>query len=253
MKLLNKDEFLANEIKYYFLKKNYKEGDKLPSERELSEMFGSQRTTIRNAYSMLEEEGLIEIRDRSGRYMSHPRLRNNLFEIMSFSSMASNAGIVIKNKLYSFEVLEADKKLSKKMMLQLGTVVYKVARVRKVVREDFELPIAIEHSYIPEEQAPQLIRYNLEENSLFKILEDKYGKKPLRDIQNLEIVYATEFEAELLKVDLTTPLLRKYGITYDKDDNILQYINSVLNKDWVEFESVDSKIRKEIGEMENGL
>lgn len=37
MKLLNKDEFIANEIKYMFIEKKYKEGDKLPSERELSD------------------------------------------------------------------------------------------------------------------------------------------------------------------------------------------------------------------------
>ena len=55
MKLLNKDEFIANEIRYMFIERKYKEGDKLPSERELAEQFGVQRATIREAYQILEE------------------------------------------------------------------------------------------------------------------------------------------------------------------------------------------------------
>ena len=38
MKLFNKDEFIANEIKFYLLKNKTKEGEKLPSERELAEI-----------------------------------------------------------------------------------------------------------------------------------------------------------------------------------------------------------------------
>ena len=34
MKLLHKDEFIANEIKFYFIKNKIKEGEKLPSERD---------------------------------------------------------------------------------------------------------------------------------------------------------------------------------------------------------------------------
>ena len=54
MKLFNKDEFIANEIKFYLLKNKTKEGEKLPSERELAEIFDAQRATIRNALTVLE-------------------------------------------------------------------------------------------------------------------------------------------------------------------------------------------------------
>ena len=37
MKLLNKDELIANELKLYFIKNNIGEGEKLPSEREVAE------------------------------------------------------------------------------------------------------------------------------------------------------------------------------------------------------------------------
>ena len=36
MKLMNKDEFIAYELKFYFMKNKLKEGEKLPSERDLA-------------------------------------------------------------------------------------------------------------------------------------------------------------------------------------------------------------------------
>ena len=45
MKLMNKDEFIAYELKFYFMKNKLKEGEKLPSERDLAEQFGVQRAT----------------------------------------------------------------------------------------------------------------------------------------------------------------------------------------------------------------
>ena len=49
MKLLNKDELIANELKLYFIKNNIGEGEKLPSEREVAEKYGVQRATVRSA------------------------------------------------------------------------------------------------------------------------------------------------------------------------------------------------------------
>ena len=106
MKLFNKDEFIANEIKFYLLKNKTKEGEKLPSERELAEIFDAQRATIRNALTVLEEEGIIEKKERSGRYMGHPRIKTNLQQIKSFSDKLNDMGIETKNKLLSFESME---------------------------------------------------------------------------------------------------------------------------------------------------
>ena len=85
MKLMNKDEFIAYELKFYFMKNKLKEGEKLPSERDLAEQFGVQRATVRSAYKLLEDEGIIECRERSGNYIAHRRMISNLDRIRSFS------------------------------------------------------------------------------------------------------------------------------------------------------------------------
>ena len=253
MKLLNKDEFIANEIKYMLIEKKYQEGDKLPSEREMAEQYGVQRATVRDAYHILEEEDIIEIRERSGRYMRHTRIKTSLEEIKSFREKLNDIGMKVKNKLISFEIIELDKELYKNMKLPIGTSVYKITRIRNVVREDGDFPIAIEYSYIPEALADKLLQYNLEENSLFEILRTQYGRVPKKEDQIIEIVYANEFESKALKVDQMTALIKKHGITYDEEGNILQYLHSVMNMDWVEFEKGNKKIEEKIKEAAYGL
>ncbi len=249
MKLLHKDEFIANEIKFYFIKNKIKEGEKLPSERELSDFFGVQRATVRAAYDILEEEGIIGIKERSGRYMGHSRITINLQEIKSFSDKISEIGIGLQSKLMAFEFLEADKVLSRKMKLPIGTPVNKITRVRKAVRGEKVVPVAIEYAYIPEEMAPKLMKYDLEERSLFEILSSEYGRVPKRDDQIIEIVYANEFESKTLKVDKLTALVKKSGITYDKDDNVLQYLHAIMNKEWLQYEQRNEMIENKVKEV----
>lgn len=242
MKLLNKEELIANELKLYFIKNNIGEGEKLPSEREVAEKYGVQRATVRSAYKILEEECIVEIRERSGRYMGHPRIVTNLNEIKSFREKVSDIGSKVENQLLSFELIEIDKDLYKKIKLPIGTEVYKITRVRKVESEKGIIPIAIEYAYVPENIAPKLIRQNLED-SLFQILREIYGIVPAKEEQLIEIVYADDFESKILKLDKMTAVAKKIGIIYDKDGNVIQYLHSIMNKEWVEF-------RKEISSKE---
>ncbi len=251
MKLLNKDEFIANEMKYYFIKNQVKEGDKLPSERELSDFFGVQRATIRAACDILEEEGIIGIKERSGRYLGHSRITVNLQEIKSFSDKMSEIGIGLESKMVAFEFLEADKALSRKMKMPIGTPVNKITRVRKAVWGEKVIPVAIEYAYIPEEMAPKLMKYDLEGRSLFEILSKEYGKIPKRDDQIIEIVYANEFESKMLKVDKLTALVKKSGITYDENDNVLQYLHAIMNKEWLQYEQRNEMIENKVNEVFN--
>jgi GntR family transcriptional repressor for pyruvate dehydrogenase complex len=44
-------------------------GDKLPSEQEMTELFGISRISLREAMKLLEAKGYIESRDRKGKYV----------------------------------------------------------------------------------------------------------------------------------------------------------------------------------------
>lgn len=80
-KLVDKRGFYKMSAKYYLLAEFLKEkiaagevvpGDKLPSENELAETYSISRSTVRQALSVLQNEGLIERRQGSGSVVKEP-------------------------------------------------------------------------------------------------------------------------------------------------------------------------------------
>ena len=63
-------EDVIEQIKNLILEGNLSPGDVLPTERELAQSFGISRGTLREAFRILEREGLIEVRPGGGRFLS---------------------------------------------------------------------------------------------------------------------------------------------------------------------------------------
>lgn len=61
---------LYSQIKEKILSGEYSAGDKLPSKRVLADMSGYSPITVERAYAMLEDEGYISPRERSGYFVS---------------------------------------------------------------------------------------------------------------------------------------------------------------------------------------
>ena len=59
MKAITRDIYIADEIRFQIERNEYKPHDKLPSERQLCDVFKSQRTTVRLALENLVKEGWI--------------------------------------------------------------------------------------------------------------------------------------------------------------------------------------------------
>lgn len=70
---------IAEQITDAIARKEYKSGDKLPSERRLSELTMASRSSIREALSVLDAIGIIEIKAGQGTFVSHS------LEIQSFN------------------------------------------------------------------------------------------------------------------------------------------------------------------------
>lgn len=59
-------EKIVAQIKSQLFKKNIRPGDKLPSERELAEMFCTSRVTVRGAILTLKNSGLVQVKKGAG-------------------------------------------------------------------------------------------------------------------------------------------------------------------------------------------
>lgn len=71
-------EQIEEELMSYILRKPVEEGQKIPNEFELAEMFGVGRSTIREAVKALASKGVLEVRRGSGTFVINTsRLKND--------------------------------------------------------------------------------------------------------------------------------------------------------------------------------
>lgn len=67
-------EQVASKIESFILSFQLREGDKLPSERELGARFGVSRTVVRESIKFLEQRGLLESQNGRGIFVTSPGL-----------------------------------------------------------------------------------------------------------------------------------------------------------------------------------
>jgi len=78
---------VVNRIKELFERGNLQVGHALPSERELCEISGASRTTVREAMRILKAYGVVEVRPKAGAVITDRRM-DAVFELFSFSTLA---------------------------------------------------------------------------------------------------------------------------------------------------------------------
>lgn len=71
-------KMMIQEIKQYIIDHQLKAGDKFPTERKLTEMYGVSRSVIREALSYLENTGVIRIRQGQGAFLNETNMTHLL-------------------------------------------------------------------------------------------------------------------------------------------------------------------------------
>lgn len=182
---------LREDIEEYIETHHMKEGDKLPSERFLAELFNANRITLRKALQQMAGEGMIYSIPGQGTYVSQPKFCENASRFISFSSAWGEDGRRVSSKLLKFSMGDSNLKTSQLFGVPLGSKVYELRRLRLLD----DIPISIETSYILEETCPGLTRFDFGHNrSLYKTLYEEYGIRISQQQQNIRAVKMTEEE-----------------------------------------------------------
>uniref|UniRef100_UPI002FD8D0D6 FadR/GntR family transcriptional regulator n=1 Tax=Aminobacterium mobile TaxID=81467 RepID=UPI002FD8D0D6 len=66
LKHANLYEQIADEIRNYIIQNQIKPGERLPTERELAQMLGVSRTSVREGIRLLETFQFLEVRSKRG-------------------------------------------------------------------------------------------------------------------------------------------------------------------------------------------
>ena len=201
----------------------WKPGDVIPSERELSEKYGISRMTARQALTDLVNEGLFYREQGKGTFVSQRKITQQLIRLTGFTEDIKARGQKPGTKVLSAEMLPADETTAEKLRIDPGTLIFRLQRLRLADDE----PLAIELSQISFKGCERLLEEDLEKNSLYRLLETQYGIPLMEADQELEAGLAGNEEAQLLKIPPGRPVLFTRRITYTERNQPIEYAKAV--------------------------
>ncbi len=217
---------IANSLRRQINEGRIATGDALPSERDLCELTGASRVTIRKAVGQLIEEGLLFRKQGSGTFVSQ-RIEVPGTYLSGFSDDAhargQEPGCIWLMKNYANPTVE------EAAVLKVPTT-SKVARLGRVRLSEGE-PLAIEHAIVVASLLPPIEEIG---DSLYAALE-KSGNRPALGHQKVRASLATPTEAGLLSIGENSEILRIERVTRLADGTIIEFTRSAYRGDRYDF------------------
>ena len=207
---------------------HWQPGQRIPSEAELCQAFDISRSVVRQALRELEYQGLLYREQGKGTFVAQPKISESLMQDLSgFYEDMVTKGLTPLTKVLRQEIQPAHKKIANYLQIEPGDRVIVIERLRSVENE----PIVLVTTYLPYDICPDLINEDLSTQSLYALLEKKYGLELSHGRRTIEAVAANQYEAQLLGVEEGAPLVLLDSVSYLRDGRPIEYFHAVHRGD----------------------
>ena len=198
------------------------EGDMIPSEKEIQQIYGVSRATVRKAIQLLVNESFLDKKRGKGTFVKLRKIEEELPVLKSFTEEMT--GRDASKKIISAAYMKAPPTIRAYMNLAPDESVFSLNRLMVVDGK----PLGILHSYIPAKY-----KLSLEEDytkSLYRILEKK-GIRLRNAEQTIEVSMSTPEETRLMGLKASVPTLVIKRVAYSINGEIVEYVKGVYHGD----------------------
>ncbi|GMA60435.1 GntR family transcriptional regulator [Alicyclobacillus fastidiosus] len=155
----------------------YPVGEKIPSEWELSRLFDVNRHTVRQAVAKLVSIGLVTTVKGLGSYVkSTPVIPYYLSQQTRFTENVDSLGKSPKSELLDWSKGLPTEHERQQLALDRQEKVYRM----DILRSIDGTPYSMSTTVLPEKFVPSLDTHLDDFNSLYRILQQQYGFRPIR-------------------------------------------------------------------------
>ncbi len=214
-------------LREYIAAGEWKPGDMIPSERELSEQYGISRMTARQALKELTTEGLLYREQGKGTFVAEPKIEQKLTRLTGFSEDMHKRQMEPGGRVLRLELITPSTVVCRALQITPEQNVVLLERLRLAEGE----PIALETCHLYFNDVYRLMDEQFENNSLYSILRTKYNVQPTKAQQQVEADLCSRREQDLLQIATGSPVLRNRRIAYSQWERPFEYTESAYRAD----------------------
>jgi GntR family transcriptional regulator len=213
----------------YIKKNNLKVSDRLPSEKELSEFLGIGRLTLREAVNALKNEGIITSIQGKGTYIACnvDNISNTMNNNLGITEMIVASGYKPGVSHFEKKLLVADKCVADRLRIKAGTDVLVLKRIRTADGK----PVVYSMDYMAPRLSAEFLSITDENVSIYEFLEEKCRVKIGMGIAEIVPYSAEDWLAQMLDIEIGTPLLVLKQIVNDMHGSPIIYAKEYVRPD----------------------
>ncbi len=221
---------IKNYIKENIKQGKIKAGGKIPSEKDLGDIFNVSRITATTAIRDLVNEGLVYRIQGKGTFVTEKNFedirKHRFYGFENDSSLTKG-----QHKTLSKSKIKANEELCEKMDISNGEEVFEIVRT-KIINGKVN---ALEYVYLPVKYYLSLDIEKSEINLIHDMVEEYCFLKQKRAKIYIDPIISGKREEELMKIQMNSPVLLWEKITFSEEEKIIEYSKNIINSDLYKF------------------
>ena len=204
---------------------------RIPSETELASDLGVSRTTVRDALSRLEHEGVVVRRQGAGTFVNTAglRIKTRLEEMWSYEEMLRDHGFTPKVEVVGITTITADRDMAGALEIEEGDA---VVVMEKVFYED-ETPVVLTYNHVPAALLADPVTEAAAAAPVFDFLENTAGLQLAYYVSEIVPVALDPHHASVLGVATGTPAICFEETGFTTEGRPLVHARSMFRDDLV--------------------
>jgi GntR family transcriptional regulator len=202
-------------------------GNQLPSQRQLVAAYGASHMTVRRALDELIGEGVIYAIPGKGIYVRDHKQEAESCPLVSFTEEMSLRGMRASSKVLAARMVPASTVMARTLDVDVGMPLVYLRRLRLADG----LPMALQTNYLKSWLCPGLLDHDLENASLYHLLQEEFALCLATSKGSIEAVLADEEHASLLGLELPAALLVTEQVSFLEDGQPLEYTRTAYRGD----------------------
>lgn len=200
----------------------FKAGETLPSEHELTDTYETSRETIRKALNLLKQNGYIQkIRGKGSIVLDVQKMSLPFSGLVSFKEVAEQSGFQAETVVHQLGLMQPTERLMQKLKAKPQDEIWEVIRSRCINGEH----VILDKDYFLKSVVPYLSK-DICEKSIYEYLEKELKLSISFAKKEIIVEVCTEEDRKLLDLDGFDHIVVVKNYVYLEDATLFQYTES---------------------------